>query len=452
MSPTSEQHERPRTRRRAGSSSRTVLAVFAGLIALGTFLLMLPIATVSGKPANPLDALFTATSSVCVTGLVVQNTASYWSPFGKSVILILIQLGGLGVLTSVMFLSFLANRGSSIGRRNLYKEATSAPHIGGIYSLARFIIGVTIACEALGALALMPSFVRDFGVYRGVGAAIFHSISAFCNAGIDVLPRQLEFASLAAYRSDAPVLIITSLLIIVGGIGFLTWDDLRTYGLRVRKYRLQTKVVLAFVVLLLATSYTYLFLVEFSGMPFGERVLSSWFCSVTPRTAGFSTIDYGLMSESGRLLTIMLMLVGGSSGSTAGGMKVTTIAVIVIATANVLRRRKETVAFDRRIEPDVVRSAFAIFVIYIGVLFVGTVFMSTYDGVPLVNAMFESASALATVGLSTGITPSLSVPVKLMLISFMYFGRVGGLTLAYAMSSSMASNIGKHPSERMAVG
>lgn len=314
------------THRNAGS--RIILTFFAALIGVGTLLLMLPFASETGG-ASLLDALFTSTSAVCVTGLTVQDTATFWTPFGKTVILMLVQLGGLGVLTSVLFMSFLADRGKSVVRRNLIKDAISAPQIGGIFNLTRFILTATFAAELIGAIALLPAFTRAYGFIEGSAAAIFHSVSAFCNAGLDILGNQERFASLAAFGGDAGVLLTTTALVIVGGIGFLTWDDLRAHGLRIKRYRLQTKLVLLGTAVLLLVPFLYFFFIEFARLPFGRRLLTSWFSAVTPRTAGFATIDYGTMSDSGLLLTTVLMLFGGSSGSTAGGIKVTTLMVVI---------------------------------------------------------------------------------------------------------------------------
>ena len=438
------------SRRTAGP--RMVLAAFLGLILVGTLLLMLPISTMQEGGASFLDALFTATSAVCVTGLIVQNTATFWSPFGKAVILLLIQLGGLGVLTSVFFVSFVADKDASVVRRNIIKDAISAPQIGGILKLGRFILAVTLAVEAIGALILVPVLIHYLGFADGLTGAIFHSVSAFCNAGIDILPGQAHFSSIALFRTNAPVMLVTSALIIIGGIGFLTWDDVRNHGLAVKRYRFQTKLVLVGTVVLIVLPFLYFFFIENKGVPIGERFLLAWFEAVTPRTAGFATADYGRMSESGQLLTIALMLIGGSSGSTAGGIKVTTLMVVILATMCVIDRRKETVAFNRRIEPEIVRTAFALFAIYVMLLFVGTIVMSGIEHIPVISALFECASALATVGLSTGITPTLGIFSKLMLIGFMYFGRVGGLTLAYAVSHDGPRGVSRHVSERVSVG
>ena len=433
------------------SSARVILFIFACLIAVGTILLMLPFASVGPGGASLLDALFTATSATCVTGLVVRDTATFWTPFGKAVILILIQLGGLGVLTSVFFMRQLADRGRSIARRNVIREAISAPQIGGIDKLTQFILKVVIACEVAGAVLCLPVFVPEYGPLRGVLKSVFHSVSSFCNAGFDVLEGHGEFASLTGYHANGYLLVVTAALVFMGGIGFITWDDVRAHGPKWKRYSLQTKLVLTGTAALIIIPFALFALVEFADLPAGERLLAAFFSSITPRTAGFASVDYADMSESGLLLTTMLMLTGGSSGSTAGGIKVTTLMVVLAAALAVIRRRKETTAFRRRIESETVQKALGFFVVYVALLFVGSMVMSLLEQLPVIDTMFECASALATVGLTTGITPTLGTASKLLLIGFMYFGRIGGMTMAYALARPYAKQ-GTFPSEPVNVG
>ena len=433
------------------SSSRVILALFGGLIVVGTLLLMLPFSYAGEQHVRFIDALFTSTSAVCVTGLVVHDSATAWTPFGQFVILALIELGGLGFVTSVLFFRVLADRGRSIIRRSILRDAVSVPQIGGINQLLSFILSVSLAAELIGAALVAPAFVRDYGL-MGIWYAVFHSVSAFCNAGFDILGGHVEFSSLIAYQTDPVVILVTAGLIIFGGIGFLTWDDVRKHGRHIRRYRLQTKLVLAGTFFLLLIPFLLFFYYEFRGIGLKRRLLLSFFCAVTPRTAGFASVDYGVMSESGRLLTGMLMLIGGSSGSTAGGIKVTTLMVVLMATRAVLKQERDTTAFGRRVEPELVRKAFVFFVIYVSLWAIGSLFICVYEEVPALNAMFECASALATVGLSTGITPSLRMRSKLLLIAFMFFGRIGGLTMAYAFSQPASVSAAKYPTERLAVG
>lgn len=434
------------------TSFRMILLSFVFLILTGAVLLCLPFASKGGEGVPFLNALFTSTSAACVTGLVVYDTATKWTLFGKSVIIVLIQIGGLGVVTAAMAIFTLTGKKIGLLPRIAIQDAVSAPQIGSILTFMKFLIAGTFCIEAVGALCLLPFFVGRFGLPMGLGYAVFHSVSAFCNAGFDILGGHVEFSSLIAYQTDPVVILVTAGLIIFGGIGFLTWDDVRKHGRHIRRYRLQTKLVLAGTFFLLLIPFLLFFYYEFRGIGLKRRLLLSFFCAVTPRTAGFASVDYGVMSESGRLLTGMLMLIGGSSGSTAGGIKVTTLMVVLMATRAVLKQERDTTAFGRRVEPELVRKAFVFFVIYVSLWAIGSLFICVYEEVPALNAMFECASALATVGLSTGITPSLRMRSKLLLIAFMFFGRIGGLTMAYAFSQPASVSAAKYPTERLAVG
>lgn len=434
----------------AASSARVILFIFACLVIAGTSLLMLPFASVGEGSASLLDALFTATSAVCVTGLVVQDTASFWTPFGHAVILLLIQVGGLGVLTSVFFMRKIAGAGRSIARRNVVREAIAAPQIGGIDKLTQFIIRWAIAFEAIGAVLVAPVFIAEYGL-SGIPRAVFHSISTFCNAGFDVLGGHGEFTSLMHYRTNAYLLLVTSALIVIGGIGFLTWDDFRSHGLRWKRYSLQTKLVLSGTAVLLAVPFAFFALGEFADLPLADRLLTSLFATVSPRTAGFAALDYAEMSEGGRLLTIMLMLVGGAPGSTAGGVKVTTLMVVLATAGAVMKRHKETTAFRRTIDQQTTQKALGFVVVYVMLLLIGAIAMSSMEHIAVLDAMFECASALATVGLTTGITPTLGPASKLLLVGYMYFGRIGGMTMAYALARPNGRQ-GRFPSEPVNVG
>ena len=301
------------------TSFQIMILGFAGVILLGALVLMLPIATVQRVWTPFHEALFTSTSAVCVTGLVVQDTGSYWSAFGQTVILLLIQIGGLGVITGAVTFLMLAGRNITLKERSAMQDAISAPAVGGIVRLTRFILKGTFLVELLGALALLPAFCRDYGL-RGVWMSVFHSVSAFCNAGFDILGRTDSFyPSLTAYAADPLVNIVIMLLIIVGGIGFLTWDDVCTHGLHLRRYRMQSKVILSATALLITIPAVLFYLTDFADLPVGERILASLFQSVTPRTAGYNTVDLTEMTDASQAVTILLMLTGGAPGSTAGG-------------------------------------------------------------------------------------------------------------------------------------
>ena len=434
------------------TSFRVILAGFILLILAGAFLLSLPAASASHTQTPFLDALFTSTSAACVTGLVVRDTATYWSLFGRTVILILIQIGGLGVVTVAVFMIVLSGKQIGIHQRSVMQDAISAPQIGGIIRFTKFFIGGTALFEALGMIALAPPFIREFGIAKGLSYALFHSISAFCNAGFDLMGIRGQYSSLSSFRHNRWVLTVIMGLIIFGGIGFLTWRDLLDNRLRWRRLRLQTKIILFTTGALLVLSFLYFFFVEFRGAGLRDRLWDSMFAAVTPRTAGFNTFDYGALSETGLLITIILMLTGGAPGSTAGGMKVTTLFAVCLACADDLRRKDDVNCFGRRLDESSIHRAFSLLVIYIILLLSGTMILSLCESVPLVSAMFECASALGTVGLSTGITPGLGAVSKTILILFMYFGRVGGLTIMYAAVSVTKRTIRRYPMEKIAVG
>lgn len=439
------------------SSSRVILLGFLLVIAVGTLLLMLPISTQDREGASLTDALFTATSSVCVTGLIVQNTATYWSYFGQAVIISLIQVGGIGVVTLAVAIAMIAGRKIGLMQRSTMQEAISAPNVSGIVKLTSFILKGVFIIEGLGALIMYPVFARDIGWLKGIWYAVFHSISAFCNAGFDIMGTEVEFSSLTMYASNAVINITIMALIVIGGLGFLTWDDIKKHGIHIRKYRMQSKVIFTVTAALIIIPAAFFFFYEFSRpewgeLSIGERLLRSFFQSVTPRTAGFNTVDLTALSEPSQVITIVLMLIGGSPGSTAGGMKTTTIAVMIMTAIAVFRRNDDTQLYGRRISSDAVHQAAAIFLMYTSLFLISGLIISCVDGLPVMTAFFETASAVGTVGLSLGATPDMSVISQLILVALMIFGRVGGLTLIFAAWSVNKHGISKLPQEKITVG
>ena len=433
------------------TSSQIIIMGFAGVILLGAMLLWLPVSRRAGAEVTFLDSLFTAVSAVCVTGLVVHDTATTWSAFGQAVILLLIQIGGMGVITVAASFAMISGKRISLMQRSTMQEAISAPAVGGIVRLTGFIIKSTMVMELAGAVVMAPVFVRDFGV-RGLWMAVFHSISAFCNAGFDLLGTRSRFSSLTAYTGDPVINGAVMFLIIAGGIGFLTWNDIWVNRFRLHRYRMQSKVILCTTAILLILPALYFFFCELAGLPLKERVLGSLFQAVTPRTAGFNTVDLGAISEPGWFVIIALMLIGGSPGSTAGGMKPTTAAVLTAAAAATFCRKEHPHFFGRRICDDVVRNASTILLMYTVLFWAGGLALSVLEGLPMSVCLFESASAIGTVGLTLGITPGLGTASRIILILLMFFGRVGGLTLIFAVLSGKRKEVCMLPKENITVG
>lgn len=434
------------------SSYQVIIGGFALVILLGTLVLMLPAASNGGHTTAFSDALFTATSAVCVTGLVVCDTALHWSWFGQAVILLLIEIGGMGVITVAVTLTVAARGNISLAQRTTLQEALAAPQLGGVVRLTRFIVRTALALQAVGAVLMMPVFLRDFGP-RGVWMAVFHAVSAFCNAGFDIMGSEgAPYASLTRYAADPLINGTVMLLIIIGGIGFLTWADVRTHGLHWQRYRMQTKVVLAVSGLLIVLPALWFYFGEFSALPAGQRFWAALFQAVTPRTAGFNTVDLSQMSGVGCGITITLMLIGGSPGSTAGGMKTTTLAVLLAGTSAVLHRQESANLCGRRLDDEASRSAGAILLLYLLLFLGGAMAISAMEGLPMDACLFETASAIGTVGLSLSLTPTLGLASQIILIALMFLGRVGSLTLVYATSAAPRRGLSRLPEEKIVVG
>ncbi|MCR4577903.1 MAG: Trk family potassium uptake protein [Clostridiales bacterium] len=435
------------------SSFQIILAGFLCLILLGACILALPVSSAAGQWTPFSKTLFTSCSAACVTGLVVLDTGSYWSVFGKCVILLLIQIGGLGVITISTAIMTIAGKRISLFQRSLLKDSISADQLGGILKLTRFIIKGTILFEGCGALLLLPLFLRDFGLVKGICFAVFHSISAFCNAGFDLLGADRgQFSSFTSY-SGSPLLNITFiLLIVIGGLSFLTWDDAVKYRFNLRKYKLQSKIILITSAVLIVLPAIVFFAFEFHGETAGNRLLYSLFQSVTTRTAGFNTVDQATLSDPALLLTIILMLIGGSPGSTAGGMKTTTLAVLFISAFSVFRQKPDVNVMGRRISDHTVKTAGGILTIYTTLFLSAGAVISLIEGLPLKLCIYETASAIGTVGLTMGITPGLSTPSMVILMFLMVLGRVGGLTMIFAAVPNAARDGARLPAEQVNVG
>lgn len=433
------------------TSFQIIILGFLAVILLGTLLLMMPFSSRGGIATPFMDALFTSVSAVCVTGLVVYDTASYWSGLGQFIIMLLIQIGGMGIITVVASFSMISGRRISLMQRSTIQEAVAAPKVGGIVRLTGFIVKITLIIELLGAAIMAPVFCRDFGSI-GLWMALFHSVSAFCNAGFDIMGKAGPFSSLTGYASDPLINLTVIFLIIIGGIGFLTWDDIRENGIHLRRYRMQSKVILCTTLILLLIPSVYFFFFEFTDFDLAKRVLSSVFQSATTRTAGFNTVDFTAISEPGQYIIIFLMLIGGSPGSTAGGMKTTTAAVLFGTAVSTFLRREHICFFGRRIGDNVVKNAATILIMYLVMFFSAGLVISTVEGLPMLVCLFETASAMGTAGLSLGITVGLKTVSKIILIILMFTGRVGGLTVIFATLIETRKNISKFPQERITVG
>ena len=426
------------------STTQWIAASFLAAILVGAFLLMLPISSADGTMTSPIDALFTATTSVCVTGLVTVSTASHWSFFGQVVILLLIQLGGFGIITVSMALLILAGRQFSMRDQIMIQEVYSLDSMAGIRQLVTKIILGTFLVEAVGAVGYALVYVPRFGFLKGIGCAIFNSVSAFCNAGMDIVSED----SLAPYVTDPIINVTTILLIIVSGIGFLVWwDVLRVIREKrsgqIKNYkcfahlRLHSKLAIVTTgILILGGAGLYL-LLEWSNpetlgaLGYGDRFMAALFQSVTTRTAGFYTIHQDGLTEASVLLTLLLMFIGGSPMGTAGGVKTTTVAMLVLTVVAVMKGRKATEMFGRRIAPESLRTALSVVLFALGVALVSTMLLFVTDGFGFADTLYETFSAVATVGLSRGITGSLSTLGKLVIIVTMYIGRTGPITIGF---------------------
>ena len=419
---------------------------------------MLPISSKSGTVTGFVPALFTATSASCVTGLVVVDTGTYWTFFGQAVILVLIQIGGLGFMTIATLFSKLLRRRMSMHERGVMAASISSNGFGRITEITSTIGWGTLIFEGVGALLLCIRFIPERGFWDGLWFGIFHSVAAFCNAGFDLMGAAgTPFVSLTGYAGDPLVNFTVMGLIVLGGIGFLTWGDVREHKWHLRAYCLQSKLVLAVTAALILLPALFFLLYElrlpqWQTLTLGEKVQGALFQAVTPRTAGYNTLDLSQLSEPSRLLITLLMLVGGSPGSTAGGFKVTTLAVFVLAARAVFRRRADLQCFGRRLPTETLRSAAAVLMMYLGLFLLGGMAICCVEDISLEAALFETASALGTVGLTLGVTPGLGGVSRLILIFLMYFGRVGGLTLIYAVLPDSGAAPAQLPQERVTVG
>lgn len=427
------------------------------IIITGAILLSLPIASRNNMHPGFINAFFTATSATCVTGLVVFDTYSQWSLFGQLVILLLIQIGGLGFMTVVTVFSIFLKRKIGLKERGLLRESVNAMYIGGVVRLTQRILIGTILFEGFGAILLSIRFIPKMGLAEGIYNGIFHSISAFCNAGFDIMGKYNEYSSLTFYSGDIIVNLTIITLIIVGGIGFFVWDDIIKNKYHYKRYQLHTKIVLVVTAILIVSGTICFYIFErnnlLDDMSIKDKALAALFGAVTPRTAGFNTVDTAALTSASKLLTIILMFIGGSPGSTAGGIKTTTFAVIIISLWSSLKNKKSDNLFGRRLEDNALKRASAVVTVNMILILSAVLLISaTNSALGLDDVLFEVSSAIGTVGLSTGITGSLNTFARIIIILLMYSGRVGSLSLALLFTEHRAPSSVQNPTEKIIIG
>ncbi|NLV87046.1 MAG: Trk family potassium uptake protein [Clostridiales bacterium] len=440
------------------SYTRIIVLSFLLIILVGAVVLSLPISSRSRDWTPFFDAMFTATSATCVTGMTIYDTYTHWSLFGQFIILLLIQIGGLGVMTCIAMIALFLKRRISLGERRLLMQSAGSLEIGGIVKLIRRIIIGTTVIELFGAVLLSFIFCPKMGFLVGIWNGLFHSISAFCNAGFDLMGRYGSFSSLSAqWLATNPLFSFTiSLLIIIGGIGFIVWNDIWKHRLEFKKYEVHSKIVLSSTAILIFSGTILFYIFEsgsaFAGMHTGEKLISSLFLSIMPRTAGFNTINLSEMSDSGTLLTALLMFIGGGSGSTAGGIKVTTFVVLLLGALASTRRRSGITIFKRRLDEHTSSQASAVVTVYFTVVFLASMIISFIEPYPLHDILFESVAAISTAGLSKGITPFLSSFSQAVLMFLMFSGRIGGLSLMLVLAERRISIPIDRPTVKILIG
>lgn len=441
----------------AVSFTRVVAAGYFILLLLGTFLLMLPVSAKTGEWTSFPDALTTATSASCVTGLIVFDTFSHWSVFGQTVIICLIQMGGLGYMTLITVFSLLIGRKIGLRERGLLKESTNSLYLGGLVGLTKKIALGTLLFEGIGAVILTWRFCSVFGFKRAVYYGIFHSVSAFCNAGFDLMGALEPFGSVTHFSSDPIVLLTLAALIVVGGIGFVVWDDISVNKFRFRKYKLHSKITIVTSAFLLLSGFVLIFAFEYNnvlaGMNIFEKAVNALFASASVRTAGFNSFSISDMTSGSYLVHIIYMLIGGSSGSTAGGLKTTTIAILLLAAWSGIRDSENVNVFGRRIGNDVIRKALTVGMIYASLVFVASIVIGfTNPELTLAEILFEVSSAIGTVGISCGVMSKTDITGQMILTLLMYCGRVGSMSFAMIFTQSKTPSKVLLPEEKIIIG
>lgn len=435
----------------------TIIAIgFFAIIVAGALLLMLPFATKAGESTTFLGALFTSTSATCVTGLVQYDTFTHWTLFGQLVILTLIQIGGLGFITFGVYAMMLMRKKIGLEDRELVHDSLNSIKLGGAVSFVKGVVKGTLIVEGIGALILSVRFAGELGFLRGIYYGVFHSISAFCNAGFDLFGFNGKFCSLVPYQDDPVVILTISALIIVGGIGFAVWEDVTTHKLHIKKYQLHSKIVLSVTALLLVFGTLFFMYSEHNtvlkDLPFSQKLLSSFFAAVTPRTAGFNSVDIASMSTAGKVFTALLMFIGGSPGSTAGGVKTTTVVVILLFIVSYVKRTSGSFIFKRSITEDLIKKASTVFFINFSLITTAITLITLSQPLELSDVVLETVSAMSTVGMTSGITRDLTAFSQIIIILLMYCGRIGSLSFALSFSEKRKKINIRYPSEDILIG
>ena len=426
---------------------------FLIVIIIGAIILSLPISSRTGEPTNFLDAIFTSTSAVCVTGLITLDTSTHWSVFGQTVIITLIEIGGLGFMSFGVLISLILGKKITLRERLVMQEAMNTYSIQGLVKMVKYVLIFTMSVQFFGALLLSTQFVPEYGIGRGIFYSIFHSISAFCNAGFDLFG-----TSLVGYSSNSVVILVISALIIIGGLGFTVLLEIYEFK-GMKKLSLHSKLVLITTAILVFGGAILMLIFEYNNvdtianMNIKDKLLNSFFASVTPRTAGFNSISTSSMTLASKFLTIILMFIGGSPGSTAGGLKTVTFGILVLTVICVIKGREDTEVFGRRFTKEIVYKSFTLLFIGVSLVIFSTMILSyTEVGVSFIDLLYETTSAFGTVGITSGLTPNLSSIGKVLIMLMMYFGRVGPLTVMLALTRKRKKSGYKYPEGKILIG
>ena len=431
---------------------------FAMVIFIGAILLSLPIASQSGKITPFIDCIFTSTSAVCVTGLVTVDTGTYWSYFGKTVIMLLIETGGLGFMSVATLVFFLLGKRITLKERLVMQEAMNVNSLQGLVKMVKYVLMFTFSIQVIGAVLFSTQFIPQFGILKGIYYSVFHAVSAFCNAGFDLMG---EFTSVTAYADNAVIILTISALIVIGGLGFYVWVEIYNCS-GFKRLSLHSRIVIYMTIVLIVGGAILMYIFEMNnpytmqGMSIKGKILSSIFAAISPRTAGFNSIPLDKMTTAGNFLTIILMFIGGSPGSTAGGIKTSTAVLLFMTVVSVVRGREDTEIFQKRINKELVYKSFVITILSLVLVITVTMILSITEqpNIPFEYFLYEATSAFATVGLTLGLTTKLTFVGKIVISLTMYAGRVGLLTIILALAKNKSSKSGtiKYPEDKILIG